>query len=200
MADRARGDRFPLLIYRRWAKMLRLPSLLIAVASGVAWWFAPLSEQLVTYDWAFILTGVIGALIFIYSLLAARAAYVQCLPDYLKIRTPLLSVAISYRRILHARPIEFHSQLPMSKMNRPKRRLLKPFLERTVVLLALSGFPVSEQRLRTWLPWFMFATEVTGFVLVVEDWMALLRQISVFSDRWVARHQERRRPRSGFMR
>lgn len=200
MASKSRGDRFPLLIYQRWAKMLRLPSLLIAVASGVAWWFAPASEKLAPYDWAFIVTGIIGGLIFVYSLLARRAAYVQCFADYLKIRTPFLSVVISYRRILQARPTEFHSQLPLSKMNRPKRRLLGPFLGRTVILLELSDFPVSERRLRTWLPWFMFATEVTGFVLVVEDWMALSRQISVFSDRWVAQRQERQRPRGGFVR
>lgn len=199
MADKAKGGRFPLLIYRRWAKMLRLPSLLIAIASGLVWWVAPDHPMLAGRGWAFIVIGGVGALIFFYSLLARQAAYVQCLPNYVKIRTPFLPVAISYRRILQVRPIEFHSQLPLTDMKRTQRRLLYPFLGRTVVLLELQGFPVSERRLRTWLPWFMFATEATGFTLVVEDWMALSQQISVFSDRWIARRQARKRPSIGRM-
>jgi hypothetical protein len=39
----------------------------------------------------------------------------------------------------------------------------------------------------------MFATEVTGIVLVVDDWMALSRQITTYSDRWITRRQARRR-------
>jgi hypothetical protein len=199
MARESRGRKFPLLIYRRWARMLRLPSLLIAVTSGVAWWFAPTQASLAENDWAFVVIAVIGALIFCYSLLARQAAYVQCLPNYVRIRTPFMSVALSYQRILQVRPIEFYTQLPMTAMKRTQRRLLKPFLGRTVILLELKGFPVSERRLRLGLPWHMFSREVTGFVLVVGDWMALSQQIGVFSDRWVARRQARRRPQFGQM-
>ena len=198
MADKSRGDKFPLLIYRRWAKMLRLPALLIAIASGVAWWFAPDILLLAGHDWVPIVIGVIGAIIFFYSLLAQRASYMQCLPNYVKIRTPFSPVAVSYRRILQVRPIEFHSQFSPAKLNRSQRRLLHPFLGHTAILLELRGFPTGERRLRMWLPWFMFAAEVTGFVLVVEDWMALTRQISTCSDRWVARRQARQRPPSAF--
>jgi hypothetical protein len=197
MADKSKGDKFPLLIYRRWARMLGLPSLLIAVASGVAWWFAPNQPALAENDWAFIVTAGIGTLIFCYSLLARQLAYVQCLPNYVRIRTPFLLVALSYRRILQVRPIEFYPQLPVAAMKRRQRRLLKPFLGRTVILLELRGFPVSERRLRAGLPWYMFAGEVTGLVLVVKDWMALSQQISVFTDRWVARRQARQRPQFG---
>jgi hypothetical protein len=194
MADIPKGVRFPLLIYRRWARMLRLPSLLIAVASALVWWFAPDHPLLAENDWAFIVIAGIGALIFFYSLLVRRAAYVQCLPNYVKIRTPFLSVAVSYGRILQTRPVELHSQLPLADMKRTQRRLVQPFLGQTVALLELRDFPISERRLRAWLPWFMFASEVTGFILVVKDWMALSRQISVFSDRWVTHHQARQRP------
>lgn len=197
MADK--GDKFPLLIYRRWAKMLRLPSLLIAVVSGIAWWYAPDIPLLADRDWLAIVIGVVGALIFFYSLLARRAAYVQCLPSYVKIRTPFLSVLISYQRILQTRPVQFNSQLSLSDLNSSQHRLLQPYLGYTTLLLELNKFPIGERRLRTWLPWFMFATQVTGFVLVVEDWMALSRQIGVFSDRWIARRQARQRP-PGFLR
>jgi hypothetical protein len=200
MANESKGRKFPLLIYRRWARMLRLPSLLIAIASGIAWWFAPTQAELAENDWAFTVIGLVGALIFCYSLLARQVAYVQCLPNYVRIRTPFLSVALSYRRVLQVRPIEFHTQLPMRDMKRGQRRLLKPFLGRTVILLELRGFPVSERRLRLGLPWHMFAREATGFVLVVEDWMALSQQIGVFSDRWMMRRQARQRPQFGQMR
>jgi hypothetical protein len=196
----AKGDRFPLLIYRRWAKMLRLPSLLIVIASGAAYWYAPKVPLLADRDWVPIVIGVIAAAIFFYSLLARRAAYVQCHPSYVKIRTPLFSVLVSYRRILRVRPAEFHVQFPPAEMNRSQRRLLQPFFGRTVISMELNSYPMSERRLRVWLPWFMFATEVVGFILVVENWMALSRQISVYSDRWVARRQARQRPRVDFLR
>lgn len=198
MAGKDQGEKFPLLIYRRWARMLRLPSLLIAVTSGVAWWFAPDIPLLADHDWVPIVIGVVGALIFVYSLWARRMAYVQCLPNYIKIRTPLLSVVLSYKRVLQVRPVEFHSQFTPANLSRSQRRLLQPFLGLTVILIELRGFPVSERRLRAWLPWFMFATEVTGFVLVVQDWMALSRQINLYSERWIARRQARQRPGTGF--
>lgn len=199
MANQTKGDKFPLLVYQRWGKSLRLPSLLIVIASAVAWWFAPDIPQLADRDWVMIVIGVISALIFIYSLLARRAAYVQCLPNYVKIRTPLFAVHVSYRRITQVRPVKFHTELDPADVKRTRLRMLAPFLERTVLLLEMRRFPISERSLRRWLPWYMFANDVTGFVLVVKDWMALSRQITDFSDRWVARRQARERPKTGLL-
>jgi len=194
MADKSRGDKFPLLIYRRWTRMLRLPSLLIAITGGVVWWFAPQSPVLAPLDWTFLAIAGVGALIFLYSMWARQTAYVQCFPDYVKIRTPFMSVAISYKRILQVRPVQFHTQLPLTKLNRPQRRLLEPFLGYTAILLEMRQLPIGERRLRLWIPWFMSASQVTGFILVVKDWMALSRQVSAFSDRWVTRRQARQHP------
>jgi hypothetical protein len=199
MTESPQGKKFPLLVYRRWAKMLRLPSLLVVVASGVAWWYAPQNELVENNDWLFLVIAAVMGVVFVYSLLAGRS-YVQCLSNYVRVRTPFLSVAIAYQRILQARPITFRSQLELSKMKSPRRRMVQPFLGHTALLLELRGFPVSERRLRTWLPWFMFATEVTGLVLVVEDWMALSQQITTFSDRAIARRQARQRPQIGLRR
>jgi hypothetical protein len=197
MTEKAQGDKFPLLVYRRWSKMLRLPSLLIVIASALAWWFAPNHPWVAHRSWGFFVIACVGAVIFLYSLLARQAAYVQCQPNYVQISTPFLPLAVSYQRIVQIRPVELHSQLSLAKMKSPQRRLLEPFLPRTVLLLEVKRFPMSERRLRAWLPWYMFAKDVTGFVLTVDDWMALSRQISVFSDRSIARRQEReRRPAS----
>lgn len=196
MAKEEKGEKFPLIIYRRWAKMLRWPSLLIAIVSGVALWFGSDYPLLGDRAWLFLIMGCVGALIFLYSIHAHRASYVQCFPNYFKVRTPLLSVAVSYKRILQVRPVEFYTQLPKN-MKRPQLRLLEPYLGYTVILLELNAFPVSERRLRRWLPWFMLAHDVAGFVLVVDDWMALSRQIGVFSDRWIARRRARERPMIG---
>jgi hypothetical protein len=193
VAKDKKGTKFPLLIYRRWAKMLRLPSLLIGVVSAVAWYFAREEGQslLSGQAWVLLLASGVGALIFFYSLRAHRTAYVQCFPAYVKIQTPLFAVAVAYKRIRQVRPVEYHTELPLSNMKQSQRRLLEPFLGRTVVLLDLARLPMTERKLRLWLPWFMFAQKTTGFLLVVEDWMALSREIGVFTDRWVARRQSR---------
>jgi len=197
MAESSQGKKFPLLIYRRWAKMLRAPSLLVVVASVAAWRYAPQNELVEGTEGLFLVIATVMGVVFVYSLLAGRSSYVQCLPDYVRICTPFLSVAIAYPRILQVRPITFRSQLDLSKMKSPRRRMVQPFLGYTALLLDLRGFPVSERRLRTWLPWFMFATEVTGLVLVVEDWMALSQQITSFSDRALTRRQAHQRPQVG---
>ena len=197
MAESSQGKKFPLLIYRRWAKMLRAPSLLVVVASVAAWRYAPQNELVEGTEGLFLVIATVMGVVFVYSLLAGRSSYVQCLPDYVRICTPFLSVAIAYPRILQVRPITFRSQLDLSKMKSPRRRMVQPFLGYTALLLDLRGFPVSERRLRTWLPWFMFATEVTGLVLVIEDWMALSQQITSFSDRALTRRQAHQRPQVG---
>jgi hypothetical protein len=189
MAEKTRGDKFPLLIYRRWAKMLRLPSLLIVVASGIAWWFAPEIPLFSQHEWVPVVIAGISALIFCYSLLAHRMAYVQCFPNYIKIRVPFLSIAVSYKRIVQMRPVQFRSQLRVADMKRPRLRMLEPYLGHTAIVLELNDFPLGERQLRLWLPWYVFASDTTGFVLVVNDWMALSRQISSFNDRWITRRQ-----------
>ena len=137
MAKETKGDKFPLLIYRRWAKMLRLPSLLISIVSAVGWYFAPQDGQSILSGkaWLLLVVSGAGALIFLYSLRAHRAAYVQCLPAYVKIQTPFFGVAVSYKRIRQVRPVEYHTELPLSSMKNTQRRLLEPFLGRTVILL-----------------------------------------------------------------
>ncbi len=192
---KAKGDRFPLLIYRRWGKMLRTPSLLIAIVSFVVWWFIPPDEGLDGIAWVLLATGTVGLLIFFYALLARRAAYVQCTPKYLKIRTPLMPIAVSYARILQARPNEFHQQFAVDELSRSQRRLVAPFTGQTVLVVELNAFPMKERTLRLWLNRFMFATNVTGFVLLVEDWMTLSRQIGIYLDRWVARRQQKTKRR-----
>jgi hypothetical protein len=193
MAKKTKGDKFPLLVYRRWARMLRWSSFFIFLISAAALWFDLDASLISGRVWLFYIAAGVGLLIFVYSVYAYRASYVQCFTNYVRIRTPFLAVAVSYKRVLQVRPVDFHTQLP-AKLRSPQMRLLEPYLGRTVILLELSAFPVKESRLRRWLPWYMFARDVTGFVLVVEDWMALSRQIGGFSDRWIARHRTRPRP------
>jgi hypothetical protein len=193
MTKKNRGKKFPLLVYQRWGKMLRAPSLLIAIASGISWWYAPTNPELQGREWTFLIIAIIGVLIFIYSLLARRAAYVQCRANHLMIRTPFLPLAISYKRIIKTRSVEFHSQLSLPKMGRPQRRLLQPYLGRTTVLLEMRKLPSSKRQLRLWLPWYMFAKQVPGLVLLTDDWMTLSQQITSYSDRWTTGRLERQR-------
>jgi len=186
---RKKTKRFPLLIYRRWSKMLYLPSLLIAIVSGVSWWFARQSESLQDHAWFMLAIGAVGLLIFLYALWVRRAAYVQCTPNLIKIRTPFMPVVVSYARLLQVHPDEFYEQFPAEKQSRSHRRLVEPYQRNKAVVLELKDFPMKEKTLRLWLSRFMFATDTKGLVLLVEDWQTLSRQIDAFFDLWMTPHK-----------
>jgi len=193
MMKKKRAKRFPLLIYQRWSKMLYLPSLLIAVVSGISWWVTRQVESLQRHAWALLIIGAIGLVIFLYALLVRYTAYVQCTPKFIKIRTPLMSIVVSYARILQVHPDEFYEQFPTNELSHSHRRLVEPFLWNKALVLELKEFPMKETMLRLWLHQLMFATDAKGLVLVVEDWKTLSRQIGVFFDRWMTPRQIQRK-------
>ncbi len=180
-----RGKRFPLLVYQRWSNMLYLPSLLIVILSGISWWMARQSPVYREQAWALLIIGMIGLAIFVYARLVRYTAYVQCTPDFIKIRTPLAPIVVSYARLLQVHPDQFHEQVPSQRLNRSHRRLLEPFLSDMALVLELKEYPMGKKTLRLWLSEFMFAANAKGLVLLVEDWTALSEQISACFERWV---------------
>jgi hypothetical protein len=190
MMKKKRERRFPLLIYQRWSNMLYLPSLLIVILSGISWWIARQSQVYRGQAWALLVIGIIGLAIFVYARLIRYTAYVQCTPNFIKIRTPLAPVVVSYARLLQVHPHEFHEQLASQRLNRSQRRLLEPFLRNTALVLDLKEYPLQKKTLRLWLNDFMFVANAKGLVLLVEDWQALSDQISARFERWLTPRQQ----------
>jgi hypothetical protein len=183
----ASGKRHPLLLYARLFAMLRPPAFFIALLCGVLWWFAP-DIPLLNSELAQILLLVaiaVCGLLFLYTLIGPALSYAQCRPTHLLISTPLFRLAVSYSRIRNVRPVKFVPQ----KLGWSQRRLLEPFLGMTAVSVDLKGYPLNERLLRLWLNPYLFAGDVTGFLLLTKDWMTVSRDIDVHRTEWKTRNQ-----------
>jgi hypothetical protein len=67
-----------------------------------------------------------------------------------------------------------------------------PYWGRTVLVIRLSKFPVSRRWLRLWFSPYLLTPDTPGFVFVVEDWMALSRQLEDFRTAWIDRRARQR--------
>jgi hypothetical protein len=183
---RKKGRRFTLLIYKRvmdrlWAATLVLGLLLAGVWwQAIGGWFIPLS--IATETWVYMAALVV--LVFsIFALLARRMGFVQAYADHLRLVTPFLRLKVSYRRVRSVHLAEFSKLYPPSQAGWAEHRLLMPFYGQTAVLVELYEYPLSPGVLRFFLPRQMFHPQMTGLVLMVDDWMALSTEIdSLFGD------------------
>jgi hypothetical protein len=140
-----------------------------------------------------LIPALVGLVILIYAFLARRTAWVQCRSGHLRIQTPILPLAVAYSRIKAVRPATLSQIFDPQKQRAGRRRWLQPYWGRTAVVVELSKFPVAKPWLRLWFSPTMFAPNVTGLVFLVEDWMALSRQIDDSRTTWERRRAERRR-------
>ena len=182
----ASGKRHPLLLYARVFAMLRPPAFFIALLCGGLWWFAPriplFSSELA--QGLLLVVIVLCSLLFLYTLVGPALAYVQCRPTHLLVSTPLFRLAVSYARIRTVRPVKF---VPPN-LGWSQRRFLEPFLGMTAISVDLKNFPLNEKLLRLWLNPYMFANDVTGLLLLTQDWMATSRDIDVYRTEWKTRN------------
>jgi hypothetical protein len=189
-----RGKRFHLLIYARMQQKWALPSLLVTIASVALWVLAPRIRFLPSELRTLILIPALASFaIFAYAFLARRMAWVQCRPGHLHIQTPIYPLAVSYARIKVVRPSELGHIFDPSKEKPGRRNWLLPYWGMTAVVVEISKYPVSKDWLRLWFNRYMFAPDVTGFVFLVNDWMALSRQLDDFRSNWELRRAERRK-------
>jgi hypothetical protein len=185
----APGKRHPLLLYARLFAMLRPPAFFIALLSGVLWWFAPgvplLSSDLA--QTALLAVAGLCALLFLYTLVGPRLSYAQCFPSHLRVSTPLFRLAISYSRIRTVRPVQFAPH----RLGWSQRRFVEPFLGMTAVAVDLKSYPLGERWLKLWLNPYLFASDSTGLLFHLKDWMAFSRDIETYRTEWKMRHQQK---------
>jgi hypothetical protein len=191
--QQSHGNRFRLLIYGRMWQRWAWPCILIVPASIVLWWYAPqipiISARLSLLA---LVPALVSLVLLIYAYLAKQMAWVQCRPKNLRIQTPLYPLVISYSRIKIVRPSTFHQVFDPAKEKPARQRWLMPYWRKTTLVVDLSKYPFSKTWLRLWLSPYLLAPNTTGFVLLVEDWMALSRQLDTFRHDWENRRASRR--------
>ena len=120
-----------------------------------------------------LIPALVSLVILAYAYLARRLAWVQCRPNHLHIQMPFCPLVVSYGRIKGVRPQAFAQVFDPAGERAARRRWL-----------------------RLWFSPYLLAPDVTGFVFLVEDWMALSRQLDEFRTAWMMRRTEQWRAQS----
>jgi hypothetical protein len=128
--------------------------------------------------------GGFSILLAIFLASLRKSAYVQAFGDHLRLVTPFLRLNISYRRIRRTYSAEMGQLFPPKKVGKWKRDLLRPLAARTVVILELTGFPVSPFALRMFISPFFFPDKTARLALLVPDWIAFNTELESRRGAW----------------
>ena len=193
--------RYPLLLYREWMRPFSFPALSIAVILILLW-------GAVLGGWVPVRMGIphaaqtlllgIAALtalgLWLIVVLLPRAAFVQCLPDYLLVRVGFLRLIVSYSRLRTSRSV-LHSQIHTPSAQPRSRRALAARMARLQCVAAeLTSFPMAFFLLRALTHPFLFLGGQPGFLFAVEDWMGLGRDLEARHSEWLARRKDTGKP------
>lgn len=168
------GHKYPLIIYqhmlnRWWPAMITMGVVMFAIAYSE--YIAPLGRFL---TWRWQLPGGVGALalfIGIFFIVIKNFAYVQPLPNSLKLVTPFMRVNISYKRIRRTTPSQMHYLFPAKSLSGWMQDIIEPLARNTAIVIELNGYPISPILLRMFLSKFFFKDKTPHFVILVNDWM-----------------------------
>ena len=170
----ARGRRFPLIVYRHmlnrwWPALIAIGLGMFALAYSE--YIHPLA-QFIAWRWqVFAGIGVLAILVGIFFLFIKQMAYVQPLPNSLKLITPFLRLNISYKRIRKTTVTEMHQLFPKNSLSGWVQDIFAPLATRTAMVIELSGYPISPRVLRMFLSRFFFKDKTAHLVILVKDWM-----------------------------
>ena len=196
MKRQSHGKRYHLLLYESHARRYRGRALLLALLLSLLWVLVRASlvawPKSSSAPWLFGGT-LVCTLFWIYTVVGPRLAYVQPRADRIRLQTPIYRLNISYRRLRNTRPIDFMKlYFPEGVPNR-YRRLLRPFFGATAIGIDLHELPLPTWLLRVFFSKLMIAPDLTGFVLLVQDWMSLSNELDVLMEDWRYSSQEHRR-------
>ena len=184
------GRKYRLVIYQymlnRWWPLTLLVALVIflnvGVLWGAEWYFSQPSENplpKLSGEGGLVMLAVGGiSLVFTFFILIVRKmAYVQLFDDHLQLVTPFLRMNIAYKRILRSVTSQMHILFPPKSLSNWNRDLIEPVWGETVVVIHLSGYPISRRLLRLFLSPFFFYDGSPHLVLFVDDWLQFSTEI-----------------------
>ena len=191
MAKVKQGARFRLLVYQRVIGRQRLPSFLLAVIC-IGLWYGVRFESLAwpsssTAD-LLLPAGLLSFAFWGFSLIAPRQAYAQARDDHLRLQTPIYRVKVAYSGIKNTRPVKMGKVYAPTSLKLGQRRFLAPYIGHTALAIDLDEKPRYFRFLRLFLHRFTFAPDSAGFIILVEDWIALSHQLSSRIDTWRMTH------------
>ena len=174
-AARRGGKRYPLLLYTRMLDRWWPALFLIGLGMlALAWPFYSHAYTRLTEPWRWMTLAGVGAMVIAASLLMLvlrNSAYVQPLPDHLRLVTPFLRMRISYRRFQRTTTTAMAALFPPRNYRGLKRDILEPLLSRTAVVIDLTALPIPASTLRLFLSPFFFKDKTPHLIILVRDWM-----------------------------
>jgi len=168
------GHKYPLIVYRHmlnrwWPAMIAIGLGMFALAYSE--YIEPLGKFL---PWRWQLFASVGALaifIGVFFWIARYVAYVQPLPNSLKLVTPFMRLNISYKRFKKTTATEMRYLFPYKSMSGWIRDIFSPLANKTALVIDLNGYPISPFLLRLFLSRFFFKDKTPHLVILVQDWM-----------------------------
>lgn len=189
--------RYPLLIYRRILDRWWPATLIIGLSLVAAWWQAAQEAtwemDLWRLDIMLLISAVLVLLATLVLYLMSRMAYVQILPDRLRLVTPFLRMNISYKRIRRTSTAAIYALFPPDKLSESKRDILEPLAGKTAIVIELTSMPIPRSTLNLFLSPFFFKDQTPHIVILVNDWIRFSTDLeSQRSAKEAPPHQQRR--------
>jgi hypothetical protein len=168
------GHKYPLIVYRHmlnrwWPALIAIGLGMFALAYSE--YIDPLGKFLPWRWQLFASIGVLAIFIGIFFWIIRYFAYVQPLPNHLKLVTPFIRINISYKRFKKTTATEMRYLFAYKSMSGWVRDIFSPLANRTALVIDLNGYPISPVLLRLFLSRFFFKDKTPHFVILVQDWM-----------------------------
>ena len=190
------GRRYPLVVYthminRWWPAIFTLGIALLALSWALQRWGFE--------DWRWLsFTSIGGLCIFlgILLLILRKSAYVQPFSDHLKLATPFLRLNISYKRLKRASSANMGALFPPQSVSSWRREIIQPLAKMTALVIELTGYPMSQSRLRLFLSPLFFKDKTPHFVILVDDWMKFSSELESMRSGGVVSAPQKKRDNS----
>jgi uncharacterized integral membrane protein len=200
---RRAGRKYPLIVYQhmlnRWWPAMITMGLVMFVFTYIE--YTDPIAQFIAWRWQ--LAGAVGILAIFVGLIfivIKNFAYVQPLPNYLKLVTPFMRVNISYKRIKRTIPTEMRYLFPPKSLSGWMQDIFAPLSNKTALVIELSGYPISPRILRMFLSRFFFKDKTPHLVILVKDWMQLSAELdSMRTDTGPRAPEQRKRSRDSIL-
>lgn len=168
------GHKYPLLVYRHmlnrwWPAMIAIGLGMFALAYSE--YLEPLGKILPWRWQLFAGIGGLAILIGIFFWVIRFFAYVQPLPNHLKLVTPFMRLNISYKRFKKTTATEMRYLFAYKSMSGWVRDIFSPLANKTALVIDLNGYPISPVLMRLFLSRFFFKDKTPHLVILVQDWM-----------------------------